>query len=157
MPSGQRHAPSRRRLRNTLLAAVLAACGCSHGSPGVLTLAPAGMRTTGACVSEPDGTVTMPAGATASAVVYVDAGAVTITVTGTASSLAHHPEVELWVAGDRVATLPLQSTTAQALPFHVHARSSGPTALRIAYVTDNGTDGEALPTLHLEKVVITEP
>lgn len=157
MPSGQHRASSRRRLRNTLLAAAIAACSCSQRSPGVLTLAPAGMRTTGACVSEPDGTLSMPAGATVSAVAYMDAGAVTITVTGTASSLAHHPEVELWVAGDRVATLPLQSTAAQALPFHVRAQSSGPTALRIAYVTDNSTAGEAVPTLHLEKVVITEP
>ncbi len=157
MRLGQPRSEPSWRLWAAFTAAALAVCGCNQPVPGVLTLAPAGMRTTGACVSQRDGTLIMPAGATASAVVYVDAGTVTITVTGTPSSLAHPSQVELWVAGDRVGTLPLQEATAQALPFKIHARNSGPTALRIVYVAADTTGGETAPTLHLEKVVITEP
>ncbi len=157
MRTGQHRSPAPSCLWLALMAAALAACACNQPSPGVLTLAPAGLSTTGACTKQPDGTLIMPAGATASAVVYVDAGAVTITITASAASLAHRPQVELWVAGDRVGTLALEGTAAQALPFHVHTHSSAPTALRIVYRTADDAGDEPPPTLHLEKVVVTEP
>jgi hypothetical protein len=115
------------------------------------------MHTTGACTAQADGTLTMPPGATADSMVYVDAGAVTITVTGAPSSLDHHPRIEMWFAGEKVGTVALESTEVHSLPLHVQAHASGPTPLRLGYVVEAGPHSELGPTLHLEKVVITEP
>jgi hypothetical protein len=115
------------------------------------------MHTTGACTAQADGTLTMPPGATADSVVYVDAGAVTITVTGAPSSLEGHPRIEMWFAGEKVGAVALESTEAHSLPFRVQAHASGPTPLRLGYVVETGPRDGLGPTLHVEKVVITEP
>jgi hypothetical protein len=113
------------------------------------------MHTTGACTPAADGTLTMPPGASAESMVYVDAGAVTITVTGAPKSLDHHPRIEMWLAGEKVGAEALESTETRSLPFHVQAHAGGPTPLRLRYAVEAGPG--AGPTLHLEKVVITEP
>src|SRR2546428_14156197 len=95
--------------------AVILACGaCTHPVPGVLTLAPAGMHTTGSCVPHPDGTLSMPAGATADSTVYVDAGGATITVTAKAGAAVDPPLIEVWFAGNRVGSTRVQSAAARA-------------------------------------------
>ena len=148
------------RLPGALLLLLLLGA-CSHPMPGVLTLAPAGMRTTGACVSHPDGTLTMPSGSTADSPVYVDAGGVTITITAQASSATPPSRIEVWFAGTSIGSARLETTEVRPLAFHVHAGADGPTTLRIGYRTDAEADAEASaevpPTVHLEKVVITEP
>jgi hypothetical protein len=148
------------RLPGALLLLLLLGA-CSHSLPGVLTLAPAGMRTTGACVSHPDGTLTMPSGSTADSPVYVDAGGVTITITAQASSATPPSRIEVWFADASIGNARLETTEVRSLAFHAHAGADGPTTLRIGYRTDAEADAEASaevsPTVHLEKVVITEP
>jgi hypothetical protein len=135
----------------SVLVIVLAVGACTRPIPGVLTLAPAGMHTTGACTPRPDGTLTMQAGAAAESVVYVDAGPVTLTVTAKASVVENPPVVELWLAGTSIGTASVQSTENHAYPFHGQARASGPTAVRMVF---SGTSAAALD---VEKIVITEP
>jgi hypothetical protein len=115
------------------------------------------MHTTGACEAQADGTLTMPPGATADSIVYVDAGAVTITVTAAPSSLEHQPRIEMWFAGEKVGAVALESTESGPLPFHVQAHASGPTELRLGFLVEAGPGDGLGPTLHVEKVVITQP
>lgn len=115
------------------------------------------MHTTGACTAAADGTLTMGRGATADSTIYVDAGAVTITVTAAPSSVDDHPQIELWLAGERIGAVALESTEAQAVRFSAQARTSSPTALRLAYVAEAGQSDRPAPPLHVEKVVITQP
>jgi hypothetical protein len=115
------------------------------------------MHTTGACTAAADGTLTMARGATADSTIYVDAGAVTITVTAAPTSVDDHPQIELWLAGERIGAVALESSEAQAVGFSAQARSSGPTALRLAYVTEAEQSDRPAAALHLEKVVITQP
>jgi hypothetical protein len=115
------------------------------------------MHTTGNCTAAADGTLTMARGATADSTIYVDAGAVTITVTAAPSSVDDHPQIGLWLAGERIGAVALESTEAQAVRFSARAPTSGPTALRLAYVTEAGPSRQPTPTLHVEKVVITQP
>jgi hypothetical protein len=115
------------------------------------------MHTTGACTAAADGTLTMDLGATADSTIYVDAGAVTITVTAAPSSVDDHPQIQLWLAGERIGAVALESTEPQAVRFSAQAHASGPTALRLAYVTEAGRGDRPAPTLHVEKVVITQP
>ena len=103
-----------------------------------------------------DGTLVMHPGATAESTVYVDAGSVRITVTAQAAPSSGPTTVELWFAGSQVGTVHLESTQAQAFPFQVQARASGPTALRVAVpsLPEAAPDN---PALHLQKIVITQP
>jgi hypothetical protein len=140
----------RLRLQPVLLI-VLAVGGCTRPIPGILTLAPAGMHTTGTCTPHPDGTLTMQAGAAAESVVYVDAGTVTITVTAKAGAAESPPVVDVWLAGTSIGTAQIQSTEDHAYPFHGQAHASGPTAIRILFT------GTSAAALEVEKIVITEP
>jgi hypothetical protein len=115
------------------------------------------MHTTGTCTAAADGTLTMARGATANSMIYVDAGAVTITVTAAPSSVDDHPRIELWLAGERIGAVALESTEAQAVRFSAQARTSSPTALRLTYLTEAGQSDQPAPVLHVEKVVITQP
>lgn len=144
------------RLPGALLLLLLLGA-CAHPLPGVLTLAPAGMHTTGACVPHPDGTLTMPSGSTADSPVYVDAGGVTVTITAQASSATPPSHIEVWFAGTSIGSARLETTELRPLTFHVHAGADGPTTLRVGYRTDAEASADVPPTVHLEKVVITEP
>jgi len=130
---------------------------CTHPPPGVLTLAPAGMRTTGSCVTHPDGTLRMPADTTADSTVYVDAGTVSITVTAKAESTEHTPVVEVWLAGNTLGRARVSSTESQPFPFHAQARTSGPTALRISVSSESASPASSQAVVDLGKIVITEP
>jgi hypothetical protein len=140
-----------------LATALLLASACSQPVPGVLTLAPAGMRLSGTCTPHPDGTLTMAADAIAESEAYVDAGTVTITVTAATSTTDHPMSVELWFAGTSIGSHRVPSTERIAIPFHGRTRASGPVAIRLLAHDDSpgGTAGAA--TLNVEKVVITEP
>ncbi len=141
----------------TLLLAAVSLAACRPPSAGVLTLAPAGMHTTAACVAQPDGTLTMPPRASADSMAYVDAGTVTITVTAAPSSLQQRPQIEVWLADAKVGTAMLQSAGSQSIPFHARARASAVTSVRLVYLTDAGDGESTAPTLHVEKVVIRQP
>jgi hypothetical protein len=145
------------RSRVFTIAALLAASACTRPVPGVLTLAPAGMRTTGACVPHPDGTLSLPVGATADSTVYVDAGDVTITVTAKAASDTYLPVLEVWFAGSILGSMRVPLPTLQPLRFHAHARSSGPTALRITLANPPDVPAPAGPVVDVAMIVITEP
>ena len=142
------------RMFSGSFAILLLLSACTRPVPGVLTLAPAGMRTTGTCTPHPDGTLTMSAGAAVESVAYVDAGAVTITVTAQSSSSESAASMELWFDGASVGTVRVQSTEATPFPFHVQARAGGPTAVRVVFADPSGSIST---TLRLQKVVITEP
>lgn len=145
--------PMRTRwLLSALCVAVLSA-GCTRPPAGVLTLAPAGMRTTGACTAKVDGTLTMTGAATAESVAYVDAGPVTITVTAQSLSAEAPAPMELWFDGAKVGSFQVSAAAPNAFPFHVDARDSGPTALRINLAAANNSPAAVL----LQKIVITEP
>src|SRR6266481_2816681 len=116
-----------------VLLAVVALGACTRPVPGVLTLAPAGMRTTGTCTPHPDGTLTMQAGAAAESVVYVDTGTVTITVTAKAGAADNPPVVDVWLAGSSLGSAQIQSTEHHAYPFHALTHASGPTAIRVLF------------------------
>ena len=156
-PAADRRAGRGVRLILFLCVAAFWSSACRRPPAGVLTLAPAGMHTTGACTAAADGTLTMARGATADSTIYVDAGAVTITVTAAPSSVDDHPQLELWLAGERIGAVALESTEAQAVRFSAQARTSSPTALHLAYVTEAGQSDRPAPALHVEKVVITQP
>jgi hypothetical protein len=147
----------RSRLAVLLCFAALSSNACRHPPVGVLTLAPAGMHTTGTCSAQPDGTLTMSPGASADSTIYVEAGAVTIAVTAAPSSLENHPQIEMWLADEKIGAATLESTEAQAVPFHMQARASGLTGVRLVYLAETSQGDEPAPALHLEKVVITEP
>lgn len=136
---------------------VLLLAACNRPVAGVLTLAPGSMRTTESCTAHPDGTLTMPAGATASSEVYVDAGDVTVTVTAKVASGDHPPLMDVWFAGSSIGTTRVQSTAAAPFPFHARARASGPVAIRIAFSEEAGGNAATDAMLHLDKVVITQP
>lgn len=141
----------------SLATALLFASACSQPVPGVLTLAPAGMRLSGTCTPHPDGTLTMAANASAESEAYVDAGTVTITVTAATSVTDHPMLIELWFAGTSIGSQGVPSTERVAIPFHARTRASGPVAIRLIAHDDSagGTAGAA--TLNVEKIVITEP
>ena len=139
-----------------LLLAVGCIAGCRAPAAGVLTLAPAGMHTTGACSAQPDGTLIMAVGGSAEATAYVDAGPVTITVTVAAASL-RPARIEVWLAATTAGTAVLESSQPQALTFHTRARASGPASLRLTYGTEWADRGESAPTIHVEKIVVTQP
>jgi len=136
-----------------------AACfmsACTQPVPGVLTLAPAGMRISGTNTPRPDGTLAMAADCIAESEVYVDAGTVTITVTASASMPDHALTLELWFAGTSVGSRRVQSTDPTALAFHSRASASGPVAIRLVVHADP-PGSTAAGMLEVEKVVITEP
>lgn len=142
--------------RRVLIAAVLLVSACTQPPvPGVLTLAPAGMRISGNATPHPDGTLTMADACAAEAEVYVDAGTVTITVTASASTADRPTSIELWFAGSSIGSQPVPSGARTAVPFHARAHSSGPFALRLLAHAVGGDPGAA--ALEVEKVVITEP
>lgn len=140
-----------RRLAITLL--VVSAC--TQPVPGVLTLAPAGMRTTGTCTPHPNGTLTMAAPATAESEVYVDAGRVTVTVTAASADPDQPLSIELSFAGTNIGTSRVQTSQPTAFPFHAQMRASGPVAIRLAVRNDAPAPSPAM--LDVEKVVITQP
>ncbi len=142
-------------LRRAVFVTLALLAACTRPVPGVLTLAPAGMRKTGACTAHPDGTLSMQAGAAVDSVIYVDAGTVTITVTAAIASGDQPAPIEVWLAAHRIGGARVESTELQPYPFHAEARTSGPTALRLTFVDQPG--GSAAGTVHVEKVVITEP
>jgi len=139
------------------LLAMLLFASCTHPPPGVLTLAPAGMRTAGTCSAHPDGTLSMGAAATADATVYVDAGPVTITVTANAVSTARAAAVEVWFAGATVGRMRVSATEARPYAFHAQPRASGPTALRIGVSSEPEAAAATAALVDVAKVVITEP
>lgn len=96
----------------------------------------------------------MSAGATAQSVAYVDAGPITITVSAQASPPESVAPMEVWFDGTKVGAVQVPGTTLTALPFHVEARASGPTALRIVFTA---AADKTNTTLQLQKVVVTEP
>ncbi len=129
---------------------------CRSPTAGVVTLAPGGMHTAGPCTPEPDGTLTMAAGATADATAYVDAGDLTVTVT-TAPASPRRLAIEVWVADAKAGMVVPQSPERQSLAFHAHARASGPTTLRLVCILHGDEHGVSAPTIHVEKIVITQP
>jgi hypothetical protein len=134
---------------------VLLLTACTRPVPGVLTLAPAGMRTTGSCTANPDGTLTMSPGGVADSEVYVDAGDVTVTVTAKTSAADQPASMDVWFGGSCIGTTRVQSTDFAPFPFRARARASGPAAIRIAFAGTSDAPGNAV--LHLEKIVITQP
>lgn len=129
---------------------------CRSPTAGVLTLAPAGMHTTGPCTPEPDGTLTMAAGASADATAYVEAGTVTVTVTAAPAS-PRRLAIEMWLADAKAGRAVLQSPGLQTVAFHAHARAGGPATLRLLCTLDGDDHATSAPTIHVEKIVITQP
>jgi hypothetical protein len=156
-PAADRRAERGVRLIVFLCVAAFWSSACRRPPAGVLTLAPTGMHTTGACTAAADGTLAMAPGASADSTIYVDAGAVTVTVTAAPSSVDDHPQMELWLAGEKIGAVTPESTEDRAVRFSAQARTSGPTALRLAYVTEAGQSDRPAPALHVKKVVITQP
>jgi len=137
-------------------AIVAAVVGCTRPVPGVLTLAPAGMTLQGTTQAQADGSLLMDPGATAESTVYVDAGGVSITITAEAAAVGRSSDLTLWFAGGAVGTVHVQGSHPQQFPFQVHARASGPTALRIVIPPPAGAEANG-PAVHVQKIVVTEP
>jgi len=138
-----------------LIVAVLCVSACTQPVPGVLTLAPAGMRISGTATPHPDGTLAMTDGCTAESEVYADAGTVTITITASASVPDRPASVEVWFAGTSIGSQPVPAGTRTAIAFHARSHSSGPFALRLVAHAAGADPGAA--AVEVEKVVITEP
>jgi len=142
--------------RTAVAALAVLGLACTRPVPGILTLAPAGMRLTGTTTPHADGTLAMSVEATAAAAVYVDAGAVTITVTAKTAADDQPVLIAVWLAGTRIGTERVQKATAASFAFHGQARSSGPTPLQIRCSAD-GTAASPGNALEVQKVVVTQP
>jgi type 1 fimbria pilin len=143
--------------RRLLIPAVLLVSACTGPVPGVLTLAPAGMRLSGTCTPHADGTLAMAGDCSAESAIYVDAGTVTITVTAAATSATHPLSIGLWLGGTNLGTHRVESTDRVAMPFHGRASASGPLPLQLLVHADTPSAAAPAPTLTVEKVVVTEP
>jgi len=143
--------------RRILFTAALLLGACTQPGPGVLTLAPAGMRLGGTCTPHPDGTLTMAADASAESDVYVDAGTVTITVTAATGTPRQSMSLELWFGGTSIGSQSVGSIELTAIPFHARTRASGPVAIRLVAHEHSAGSAAASAMLDVEKVVITEP
>src|SRR5579862_6320648 len=137
--------------RRGLAVALLAVGACTQPMPGVLTLAPAGMRITGIATPRLDGTLMMADGCTAEAEMFVDAGTATITVTAAAAAADRAATLELWFAGSSIGSQAVPPGARTALAFHARAPTSGPFALRLVAHAAGG-DPSAV-AVDVEKVV----
>ncbi len=138
-------------------AIVLMCLGCSPPPAGVLTLAPAGMRTKGACVANRDGTLDASFGASAESLAYMDAAPATVTITAHTLGGAASVGLGLWVDGTERGTATVSSKESAAFPLHLEPKTGGPHALRLVLAPSPDSSTGATPVLHIEKVVITQP
>jgi hypothetical protein len=79
--------------------------GCSKPPPGVLTLAPAMMSTSGASQGRPDGSLQLQSGAAAATEIYLPQGStnLAITLAATADAAAG---LQVWFSGSRIVEVP---------------------------------------------------
>jgi hypothetical protein len=90
---------------SSLLMLQALAPGCSKPPPGVLTLAPAMMSTSGATQGRPDGSLQLQSGAAAATEIYLPQGStnLAITLAATADVAAG---LQVWFSGSPIVDLP---------------------------------------------------
>lgn len=144
--------------RHLMVWSLLLAClGCQQPTPGILTLAPAGMRFGQTARPNPDGSLNLPAGGSADTTAYAAAGALTVAVTAASLPGAAAATIALHVDGVMVGSMAVSEASATTHDFVIDAARSGPHTLRLTVAVGDGVAPSAEPLLRLEKVVLHQP